>query len=110
MKTATILALLIGSNAMRLTDPTKTHRYPDAARILKLDPDTEFPDYPDGSIKQLDDGVCRSTDCDFKTTAKKVETKSEPSEVKASPVSEEAKKATTEAKAKTDKVAATKAK
>ena len=70
MKAATILALLIGTNAIRLTDPTKKHSYPDAARILKLDPNTEFPDYPEGSIKQLDEGLCRSTDCGNKPSKK----------------------------------------
>ena len=71
MKAATILALLIGTNAIRLTDPPKTHRYPNAARHLGVNPDTEFPDYPDGSIKQLDDGICRSTDCGYKPKLKK---------------------------------------
>lgn len=70
MKTTAILALLVGTNAIRLTDPGKGHKYPDAARILHLDPNTEFPDYPAGSIKQLDDGICRSTDCGFKPKKK----------------------------------------
>ena len=72
MKAATILALLIGTNAIRLSDPGKTHSYPDAARILKLDPNTPFPDYPEGAIKQLDDGLCRSSDCGEKPKKKKV--------------------------------------
>ena len=51
MKAATILALLIGTNAMRLADAPKKHTYKNAARILHLDPNTEFPDYPEGEIK-----------------------------------------------------------
>ena len=63
MKVATILAFLIGAIAIRLIDPAKTHKYPHAARSLKMDPNTEFPDYPKGSIRQLDDGICRNSDC-----------------------------------------------
>ena len=77
MKSATILALLIGTNAMRLADPPKKHTYPNAARHLNMNPDTEIPDYPEGEIKQLDDGLYRSSDCGeksvTKTEAKKVE-------------------------------------
>lgn len=98
MKAATILALLIGTNAIRLTDPTKKHSYPDAARILHLDPKTEFPDYPAGSIKQLDEGLCRSTDCGYKPKAnkpkKELDSDKEAAEkVKAPPVAEDATEA-----------------
>ena len=73
MKAATILALLVGTNAIRLTDePIKKHTFPVASKILGINPDTEFPDdYPAGSIKQLDDGICRSSDCGHKTQEKK---------------------------------------
>ena len=73
MKAATILALLLGTNAIRLTDePSKKHTFPVASKILGINPDTEFPDdYPAGSIKQLDDGICRSSDCGHKTQDKK---------------------------------------
>ena len=70
MKAATILALLIGTNAMRLDDAPKKHTYKNAARILHLDPNTEFPDYPEGEIKQLDEGLCRSSDCGKKSVTK----------------------------------------
>ena len=93
MKAATILALLIGTNAIRLSDPGKAHSYPDAARILKLDPNTEFPDYPEGAIKQLDDGLCRSSDCGEKPKKKKAKKVksfgSDTSKVNASPVAVE---------------------
>ena len=72
MKAATILALLIGTNAIRLTEePKHGHTFPVAAKILGINPDTEFPDRPAGAVKQLDEGICRSSDCGFKPKVKK---------------------------------------
>ena len=67
MKLSAILVLLGATNAIQLTDVKATvhpeWRHEGLSALLHLPATTEYPNYPAGSIEQLDDGVCRQSGC-----------------------------------------------
>ena len=67
MKLSAVILALLGATSTEaiqirsMTNPAFVHE--GLSALLHLPANTEYPNYPAGSIEQLDDGVCRKTGC-----------------------------------------------